>query len=132
MMWDDQKARKALRRIFDAAVGRADTALIVPRDLPAPTERQMCRNRRRKGIRRQPFGYSSTGKKRRRPWSRQQKYVLWRRPGASSRCRSSDEPWAEAARHDSLYGFQAIGDLVVTGPTLANINDIRAILISGS
>lgn len=39
---------------------------------------------------------------------------------------------AEAARHDSLYGFQAIGDLVVTGPTLTNINDIRAILISGS
>jgi glycerate-2-kinase len=30
-----------------------------------------------------------------------------------------------------LYGFQAIGDLVVTGPTLTHINDIRAILISG-
>jgi|UPI00030B367D hydroxypyruvate reductase len=36
MIWDDKKARKALRRIFDAAVGSADPALIVPRHLPPP------------------------------------------------------------------------------------------------
>ncbi|PTQ13033.1 glycerate kinase [Sphingomonas oleivorans] len=33
------------------------------------------------------------------------------------------------ARHDSYSLFQALDDLVVTGPTLTNVNDIRAILI---
>lgn len=33
------------------------------------------------------------------------------------------------SRHDSYSLFQALGDLVVTGPTLTNVNDIRAILI---
>ncbi|HQT47517.1 MAG TPA: DUF4147 domain-containing protein [Acidocella sp.] len=31
--------------------------------------------------------------------------------------------------HDSYSFFAALGDLVVTGPTLTNVNDIRAILI---
>jgi glycerate 2-kinase len=31
--------------------------------------------------------------------------------------------------HDSFGLFSALGDLVVTGPTLTNVNDIRAILI---
>ena len=31
--------------------------------------------------------------------------------------------------HDSYSYFAALGDLVVTGPTLTNVNDIRAILI---
>lgn len=31
--------------------------------------------------------------------------------------------------HDSFSAFSAIGDLVVTGPTLTNVNDIRAILV---
>lgn len=31
--------------------------------------------------------------------------------------------------HDSYTAFKAIDDLVVTGPTLTNVNDIRAILI---
>ncbi|APG89094.1 hypothetical protein SAMCCGM7_pC1916 (plasmid) [Sinorhizobium americanum CCGM7] len=35
------------------------------------------------------------------------------------------------APRDSYTAFQAIGDLVVTGPTLTNVDDIRAILISG-
>ena len=30
--------------------------------------------------------------------------------------------------HDA-WGFDAIGDLVVTGPTRTNVNDYRAILI---
>ena len=33
-------------------------------------------------------------------------------------------------RFDSYSFFKAIGDLVITGPTLTNVNDIRAILIT--
>lgn len=32
-------------------------------------------------------------------------------------------------RHDSYGFFQALGDLVVTGPTFTNVNDFRALLI---
>lgn len=32
--------------------------------------------------------------------------------------------------HDSYSYFQATGDLIITGPTLTNVNDIRAILIA--
>jgi hydroxypyruvate reductase len=34
-----------------------------------------------------------------------------------------------ATRHDSHGFFSALSDLVVTGPTLTNVNDFRAILI---
>jgi glycerate 2-kinase len=34
------------------------------------------------------------------------------------------------AAHDSYGFFHALGDLVITGPTLTNVNDIRAILIT--
>lgn len=34
------------------------------------------------------------------------------------------------ARHDSHGFFGAIGDLIVTGPTLTNVNDVRAIIIA--
>jgi hydroxypyruvate reductase len=33
------------------------------------------------------------------------------------------------ARNDAYTVFQALGDLVVTGPTLTNVNDFRAVLI---
>ena len=33
------------------------------------------------------------------------------------------------AAHDSYSFFDRLGDLVKTGPTLTNVNDIRAILI---
>jgi hydroxypyruvate reductase len=34
---------------------------------------------------------------------------------------------------NNSYGFfAALGDLVVTGPTRTNVNDLRAILIEGS
>ncbi|MDE3114399.1 MAG: glycerate kinase [Pseudomonadota bacterium] len=33
------------------------------------------------------------------------------------------------ARHASYDGFAALGDLIVTGPTFTNVNDIRAVLI---
>jgi hydroxypyruvate reductase len=39
-------------------------------------------------------------------------------------------PAAMLAGHDSYSLFAALGDLVVTGPTLTNVNDIRAILIT--
>ncbi|MFL5282040.1 MAG: glycerate kinase [Rhodopila sp.] len=37
---------------------------------------------------------------------------------------------AALAAHDSHSFFGAIGDLIVTGPTLTNVNDIRAIIIA--
>lgn len=39
------------------------------------------------------------------------------------------EPASVLAGHDSYSLFAGIGDLVVTGPTLTNVNDLRAILI---
>jgi hydroxypyruvate reductase len=33
------------------------------------------------------------------------------------------------ARHDSFTYFEALGDLVLTGPTYTNVNDFRAILV---
>lgn len=41
------------------------------------------------------------------------------------------DPRACLVAHDSYSLFQRLGDLVVTGPTLTNVNDIRAILIGG-
>jgi hydroxypyruvate reductase len=35
------------------------------------------------------------------------------------------------ADNDGYSFFSALGDLVVTGPTLTNVNDFRAILITG-
>jgi hydroxypyruvate reductase len=37
---------------------------------------------------------------------------------------------AMLAGHDSHGFFGMVGDLIVTGPTLTNVNDIRAILIA--
>ena len=37
---------------------------------------------------------------------------------------------AHLAAHDSYTFFDGIGDLVRTGPTLTNVNDVRAILIA--
>jgi glycerate 2-kinase len=34
------------------------------------------------------------------------------------------------ATHDSHSFFSALGDLIVTGPTLTNVNDTRAVLIT--
>jgi len=39
------------------------------------------------------------------------------------------DPRALLARHDSYRLFAALEDLVITGPTLTNVNDIRAVLI---
>jgi glycerate-2-kinase len=40
------------------------------------------------------------------------------------------DPRAVLATHDSYGLFHRLGDLVVTGPTLTNVNDVRAVLIS--
>jgi glycerate 2-kinase len=41
------------------------------------------------------------------------------------------DPRGVLAGHDSYGLFDAIGDLIRTGPTLTNVNDIRAIVIAG-
>lgn len=40
------------------------------------------------------------------------------------------DPHAVLAGHDSYGLFDAVGDLIRTGPTLTNVNDLRAILIA--
>jgi hydroxypyruvate reductase len=39
------------------------------------------------------------------------------------------DPAAHLAQNNVYLFFEALGDLVVTGPTLTNVNDFRAILI---
>ncbi len=52
-------------------------------------------------------------------------------PDTLARARAAGlDPAALLQAHDSYRLFEALGDLVVTGPTLTNVNDIRAILIS--
>ena len=52
-------------------------------------------------------------------------------PDTLSRARAQGlDPREFLRRHDSYSLFDATGDLVRTGPTLTNVNDIRAIMIS--
>jgi hydroxypyruvate reductase len=52
-------------------------------------------------------------------------------PNSLSRARALGlDARASLAAHDSHGFFGALGDLIVTGPTLTNVNDIRAILIA--
>lgn len=51
-------------------------------------------------------------------------------PDTIDRCRTAGLDAEDyLKRHDSFSLFEAIGDLVRTGPTLTNVNDFRAILI---
>jgi hydroxypyruvate reductase len=51
-------------------------------------------------------------------------------PDSLARARAAGfDPRAVLAGHDSFTLFDAIGDLIRTGPTLTNVNDIRAILV---
>jgi hydroxypyruvate reductase len=43
---------------------------------------------------------------------------------------SGIDPRKCLADHDSYIAFREIGDLLITGPTLTNVNDVRAILIA--
>jgi hydroxypyruvate reductase len=52
-------------------------------------------------------------------------------PTTLARARAAGlDPRGVLAAHDSYGLFDTIGDLVRTGPTLTNVNDIRAILIA--
>jgi hydroxypyruvate reductase len=52
-------------------------------------------------------------------------------PDTLARARGAGlDPLAVLAEHDSYGLFAAIGDLVRTGPTLTNVNDVRAILVA--
>lgn len=52
-------------------------------------------------------------------------------PDTLARARAKGiDPRAALNGHDSHGFFGAVGDLIVTGPTLTNVNDIRAILIA--
>jgi hydroxypyruvate reductase len=42
------------------------------------------------------------------------------------------DPAARLADNDAWSAFDALGDLLVTGPTFTNVNDFRAILVAGS
>ncbi len=52
-------------------------------------------------------------------------------PDTLARARAAGlDPRAMLAAHDSYGLFDALGDLVRTGPTLTNVNDFRAILVA--
>ncbi|MCZ8277766.1 MAG: glycerate kinase [Acetobacteraceae bacterium] len=52
-------------------------------------------------------------------------------PDTLARARAAGlDPRALLAGHDSYRLFQTLGDLVVTGPTLTNVNDFRALLVA--
>jgi hydroxypyruvate reductase len=52
-------------------------------------------------------------------------------PSTLARARASGlDPRAVLAAHDSYSLFDTTGDLIRTGPTLTNVNDIRAILVA--
>jgi len=54
-------------------------------------------------------------------------------PDSLTRARSQAiNPRASLARNDGHGFFQALGDAIVTGPTFTNVNDFRAILITGA
>ena len=52
-------------------------------------------------------------------------------PDSLARARAAGlDPLARLDDNDGYGFFQALGDLVITGPTLTNVNDLRAILIA--
>jgi glycerate 2-kinase len=54
-------------------------------------------------------------------------------PDTLERARSMGlDPNAALARHDGHGFFGTLGDAVVTGPTLTNVNDFRAVLVGGA
>jgi hydroxypyruvate reductase len=42
------------------------------------------------------------------------------------------DPWAVLASNDSYHFFEALGDLIITGPTGTNVNDLLFVLVGGS
>jgi hydroxypyruvate reductase len=60
----------------------------------------------------------------------------WPVPGSGptpwSACALELEPGAALVENDAHGIFERLGDQVVTGPTLTNVNDLRAVLIQGA
>ena len=55
--------------------------------------------------------------------------ALWR-PGTLARAAAAGlDPTDSLARNDAHSFFAALGDAIVTGPTLTNVNDFRAVLV---
>jgi glycerate-2-kinase len=53
-------------------------------------------------------------------------------PGTLAAVRAAGiDPRAALAAHRSHDVFAAAGTLIVTGPTLTNVNDVRAIVVAG-
>ncbi len=53
-------------------------------------------------------------------------------PDSLARIRGAGlDPGALLDGHDAYGAFEAAGDLVVTGPTLTNVNDFRAVIVAG-
>jgi len=51
-------------------------------------------------------------------------------PDSLQRARAAGlDPWAMLANNDAHSFFASLGDQVITGPTLTNVNDFRAILV---
>jgi glycerate 2-kinase len=52
-------------------------------------------------------------------------------PDTLSRARGMGiDPWASLANNDGHGFFEALGDQIITGPTLTNVNDFRAVFIA--
>jgi glycerate-2-kinase len=57
----------------------------------------------------------------------------WCGPGTLAHVRAAGlDPRAALEAHRSLDVFEAAGTTIRTGPTLTNVNDVRAILIGGA
>jgi glycerate 2-kinase len=39
------------------------------------------------------------------------------------------DPWTELSNNNAHMFFEKLGDQVITGPTLTNVNDIRIVLV---
>jgi hydroxypyruvate reductase len=50
-------------------------------------------------------------------------------PDTATRRRSGLSPTHHLAGHDSYSFFKPLDDLLITGPTMTNVNDLRIILI---
>jgi hydroxypyruvate reductase len=51
-------------------------------------------------------------------------------PDTLARARAmGTDPWASLSNNDGHGFFDALGDQIITGPTLTNVNDFRAVFI---
>jgi hydroxypyruvate reductase len=55
--------------------------------------------------------------------------ALWRPDTLARAAAAGLDPAGSLARNDAHSFFAALGDAIVTGPTLTNVNDFRAVLV---